>query len=129
MNCSLDVIPTTANWIKIILNLCRNLCSRRWLWPDLNLVISLIPLGMWQLEIEFEDGLINFKILFLKAEEVSEFLIFMPKLFHSMILDGEKEFLKKLLTCLYNLLRNDLVTCITFLFFGALERSSCNWYS
>ena len=78
------------------------------------------------MEIEFEDGLINFKILFLKAEEVSEFLIFMPKLFHSMILDGEKEFLKKLLTCLYNLLRNDLVTCITFLFFGALERSSCN---
>ena len=65
-----------------------------------NLVISLIPLGMWQLEIEFEDGLINFKILFLKAEKVSEFLIFMSKLFHSMIVDGKKEFLEKLLTCL-----------------------------
>ena len=45
---------------------------------------------------EFEDGLINFKILLLKAEKVSEFLIFKPKLFHSMTVYGKKEFLKEL---------------------------------
>ena len=45
---------------------------------------------------EFENGLISFKILFLKAEKVSEFLIFKTKLFHSMTFDGKKEYLKKL---------------------------------
>ena len=48
------------------------------------------------MKIEFEDGLINFKILFLKAEKVLEFLIFKSKLFHSMTVDGKKEFIKKL---------------------------------
>ena len=42
---------------------------------NLNTVINLIPLGLWQLKIEYEDGLINFKILFLKVEKVSGFLI------------------------------------------------------
>ena len=46
------------------------------------------------MKMEFEDGLINFKILFLKAEKASEFLIFKSKLFHSMTVDGKKEFLK-----------------------------------
>ena len=45
---------------------------------------------------EFEDRLVNFKILFLKGEKVSEFLILKSKLFHSMTVDGIKEFLKKL---------------------------------
>ena len=55
-----------------------------------------MPLGLWQLKIEFDDALINFKILFLKAEKISEFLIFKSKLFHSMTVDGKKEFLKSL---------------------------------
>ena len=38
----------------------------------------------------------NLKILLLKAEKVSEFLIFKSKLFHSMAVDGEKGFLKNL---------------------------------
>ena len=45
---------------------------------------------------EFEDGLINFKILFLKAEKVLEFLIFKSKLLYSMAVDGGKKFIKKL---------------------------------
>ena len=49
-------------------------------------------LGLWQLKIEFEDGLINVKILFLKAEKVLEYLIFKSKLFHSITVDGKKEF-------------------------------------
>ena len=48
------------------------------------------------MKIEFEDRLVNFKILFLKGEKVSEFLISKSKLFHSMTVDGIKEFLKKL---------------------------------
>ena len=42
------------------------------------------------MKIEFEDGLINFKILFLKAGKVLEFLIFESKLFHSMTVDEKK---------------------------------------
>ena len=43
-----------------------------------------------------EGGLINFKIIFLKAEKVLEFLIFKSKLFNSKTIDGKKEFIKKL---------------------------------
>ena len=43
---------------------------------------------------EFEDGLINFKIL-LKAEKVLEVLIFKSKLFHSVTADGKKEFIRR----------------------------------
>ena len=45
---------------------------------------------------EFEDGLINFKIIFLKVEKASEFFIFKSKLFHAMTVDRKKELLKKL---------------------------------
>ena len=47
------------------------------------------------MELEFEDGLLNFKILFLIAEKVLELPIFKSTLFHSMTVDGKKEFLKK----------------------------------
>ena len=50
------------------------------------------------MELEFEDGLLNFKILFLIAEKVLELPIFKSTLFHSMTVDGKKEFLKKLCT-------------------------------
>ena len=48
------------------------------------------------MKIKFEDGLINFKILFLKAEKILEFLIFKSKLFHSVTVDGKKKIIKKL---------------------------------
>ena len=48
------------------------------------------------MKIELEDGLINFKILFLKAEKVLKFLIFKSKLFHSMTVDGKKRIYEKL---------------------------------
>ena len=43
------------------------------------------------MKIEFEDGFINFKLLFLKLEKVSEFIIFMSNLFHSMAVDEKQE--------------------------------------
>ena len=88
--------PQLQIGLRVSWKLCRNLCSQRWLRPNLNLAINLIPLGLWQLKIQLEDGLINFKILFLKAEKVLEFLIFKSKLFHSITVDGKKEFIKKL---------------------------------
>ena len=96
MNKSLDIIPTTANWIKSILKIVPKLVLTEGLKPKLNLVINLIRLRQRELKTEFENGLINFKILFLKAEKVSEFLNFKSKLFHSMTVDGKKEFIKKL---------------------------------
>ena len=39
---------------------------------------------------EFDDGLINFKILFLKVEKVPSYS--KSKLFHSMAVDGKKLF-------------------------------------
>ena len=84
INSSLDFNPTPANWIKSILKFV--LSSQRWLMPKVSTIINLIPLRLWQSKVEFEDGLINFKILFLKAEKISEF-IFNSKLFHSMTVD------------------------------------------
>ena len=42
------------------------------------------------------EGLINFRILFLKSTKRFEFRRLGSKLFHSMIVKGKKEFLKKL---------------------------------
>ena len=60
---------------KVSRILCLNLCIRIWRRPSPNSVINLFPIGLWQWKMEFEDGLINFKILFWKAEKVSKFLI------------------------------------------------------
>ena len=91
MNCSLDVITTATNWIKNILKIVPKLVLAKVTKAHPYLVINLIPLRLWQMKIEFEDGLINFKLLFLKLEKVSEFLIFMSNLFHSMAVDEKQE--------------------------------------
>ena len=78
--------PQLQIGLRVSWKLCQNLCSAL---PNLNLVITLIPLGLRQFKKEFENDIINFKMLFLKAEKVSEFLIFKSKLFHSMAVDGK----------------------------------------
>ena len=75
---------------------CLNLCSQRWLKLSLNLVSNLTPLGLWQLKTLFPEGRINFKRLFLKTFKLSELRIFRSNLFHSMTVEGKKEFRKKL---------------------------------
>ena len=74
--------------------------------------INLIPLG--QLKIEFEDGLINSEILFLKAEKVLEFLIFKSLLLHSLTVDGKKRIYKKIMftTEEGNLIISSSVICL-----------------
>ena len=75
--------------------LCLNLWSLRWLKPNLSLVISFIPIGLWQLKVLLGVGRMNCKMLFLKRARLSELLILFSRLFHS-ITEDEKEFLKKL---------------------------------
>ena len=73
-----------------------NLCSLKWLRPSGNLVISLIPLVLQISKTEFGEGRMKLSIFSLKTEILLEFLRLGSKLFHSIIADGKKEFLKKL---------------------------------
>ena len=86
--CEVDSIskPQLQIGFKQSWKLCLNLCSRKWHIPTCSRVISLI-LG---------KGLLNFGILFLKTTKLFEFRREGSKLFHSMIVEGKKEFLKKL---------------------------------
>ena len=77
-------------------NLCLNLCSRRWLKPNLDLVNNLTPLGLWQLKTVLPEGRMKFKSVFLKIFKLSELRIFRSSLFHSITAEGKKEFRKKL---------------------------------
>ena len=63
--------------------LCLNLCSLKWLKPRRRCVISLIPLGLWQLYTELAASLINWKIFFLNTRKLSELRRVGSNLFHS----------------------------------------------
>ena len=71
------------------------LCSLRWLKPSLTRDRRFIPLGLWKLNMLLADGLMNYRILFLKVAILSELLIYQPNLLHSIIVEGRKVFLKK----------------------------------
>ena len=76
--------------------ICLNLWSIRSLKPNLSLVISSIPVGFWQLKVLLGVGRMNCKMLFSKRAILSELLILLSRLFHSITKDGKKEFLKKI---------------------------------
>ena len=59
-----------------------------------SLVRNFIPCGLWHLNALFGNGLKNYNLIFLKVTYVSEFRRLESKLFHSIIVDGKKEFLK-----------------------------------
>ena len=73
-----------------------NLCSRRWLRVSLILVTNLIPFGLRRWKILLGEGLINFKIVFLKTLDLAEFQREGSSLLHSKKADGRNVFLKKL---------------------------------
>ena len=56
---------------------------------------NLIPLGLRQLKRLLGDGLIKFRILFLKILKLLEFLMLWSSLFRYIIVDEKKQFLKK----------------------------------
>ena len=76
--------------------LCLNLRSGKWLWTSFSLVINSISLGLWLLKALLTDGVINLRILFLKILRQFEFLKFRSRLFHLVMPDRTKYFLKNL---------------------------------
>ena len=72
-----------------------NIWNRGWLNSSLSLVISFKPLKLWQWKILFAKFLLTANIHFLKSAKLSEFFIFKPK-FHSIIVEGKKEYLNML---------------------------------
>ena len=65
--------PQPQRGFKVSWKLCLSLCSWKWLRPSLNLVTNLIPFGLWHWKILLGEGIINFKILFLKTLWLAEF--------------------------------------------------------
>ena len=86
-------VMKTENW-----KLGLSLYLWRWLRPTLNLANNLIPLGLWQLQTMFWDGRICFKMLFLKILRLSGFRIFLSVLFHSITVEGNREFSKNVMS-------------------------------
>ena len=72
-----------------------NLSSLGWLKLSLSRDRCFIPLGLRKLNVLLGNGLMNDIIPFLKVSILSEFLIFRCNLFHSIIVEGKIEFLKK----------------------------------
>ena len=72
-----------------------NLLFCRWLKPNLSLVINFVPVGLRQLKVLLGVGRTNCQMLFLKRVKLSEFLILLARLFHSITVNGKNEFLKK----------------------------------
>ena len=89
-------IPQLQRRLMQFWKLWLNLCSRRWLSPRRSRVISLIPLWLYELKKPLGVGLINLRILLLKIPKLSAFRMARSNLFHSMIADGKKVFLKTL---------------------------------
>ena len=71
-----------------------NLCSCRWLSSSRIHVIYLIPIGLWQSKSKLEEGSMNFRMLLLKTLFLPYLCRLLSNLFHSIITDGKKEFLK-----------------------------------
>ena len=92
--CAVDSIskPQLQNGFKESWKLCFNFWSRKWLKLSGSLVINLIPLGLLQLKRLLADGLINFRIFFLKMLKLLEFLMLWSSFFHWIIVGGKKEF-------------------------------------
>ena len=64
------------------------------------------------------EGLINFKILFLKSTKPFEFQRVGSKLFHSMVLEGKEEFLKNLCLVLKQRMLSTFLIAYAWVFSG-----------
>ena len=91
--------PQEQNGFRVSWKLCLNFCSCKWFTLSLvrrSLVRYLIPLQLWKLNTLFVDGLINVNKLFLKTLRPAALRRLGSNLFHSIAVDGKREFLKKL---------------------------------
>ena len=88
--------PQVQSGFNVSWKLFLNLWLWRWLSSSRNLVKYLIPFRLWQPNMLFVVGLINLKIFFLKILRLGAFWISGCSLYHSMMTNGKKVFLKKL---------------------------------
>ena len=88
-------LPQQQIGFKQSRKLCLNVWSLRWLKPNLTLVISFIPIGLWHLKVLLGVGRMNCKKLFLKRARLSELLILLSRLSRSITVNGKNEFLNK----------------------------------
>ena len=96
MTSCFNIQSATVDWVNRCREPCLNLLSQRWLNPRRDLVTCLIPLLLKKLYVLLAEDLINYRILFLKVLRLFELRRDISRLFHSIIRDGKKIFLKKL---------------------------------
>ena len=89
--------------------------------PTHSRVVSLIPSQLLQLKTLLGEGLINFRILFLKSTKLFEFQRVKSKLSHSMIVEGKKEILKKLCLILKQRMLSTFLVAYACVFFRYLS--------
>ena len=73
------------NGFKVSSKLCRNLCSRKWLSPNLNLVSNFIPTWSWMLKILFSLGLIKLSRTLQKLSSDWQLRLSGSSFFHSFM--------------------------------------------
>ena len=121
--------PQVQSGFNVSWKLFLNLSLWRWLSPSRNLVKHLIPFRLSQLNMLFAVRLINFKTFFLKILRLGAFWILRSSLFHSMMIDGKKVFLKKLyLTLKWRILFAFLVGYGLFSLGIILKRYFEDWF-
>ena len=93
-------ITTVAERVNKSWKLSLNSCSRRWLKRNCNRESSLIQKGFWQSKTSFRNGLINYKLCFLKLKMgmLSELRIRKMSLLSSDIADEKTIFFQKVET-------------------------------
>ena len=85
--CIVDAIslPHSHKGLKVFWTQCLNLCSWRWLRPRRNLVMNMIPRGLWISKILLAQGCMKFRSFLLKAFSLADFPMLRSSLFHSVI--------------------------------------------
>ena len=82
------------NGFKVPSKLCRNLCSRKWLSPNFNLVSNFIPTWSWMLKILLSLGLIKFSRGLRKRSQDRQLRLSGSSLFHSFMIQCKIRVLK-----------------------------------
>ena len=90
-----NILTAITNLIKDVLEVMLKFeISKKRVKPSLNLVSNCILFGLFKGKILFSEGRINFKTLPLKLVRLSELRMLKSSLFHSIKVEGKKEFLK-----------------------------------
>ena len=103
-------LPQQQIGIQQFRKLYLNFWSLRWLKPNLSLVISFAPIGLWQLKVLLGVGRMNCKMLFLKRARLSE-LIILVKIIPLDCSGREERVLKKIMFDIEPRNVADIISC------------------